>query len=205
MNLKEKLKGLKIDVTVSAVLMILLGVLFAVWPGQVTMAFARIIAVAVILVGAVLFLGRVTDTPVNMWALVGSLIVLLIGIWLFLSPQIIVSIIPIVVGVLLVIHGIQDLVMAAEVKRYNERRWWPIVIMGALSVIFGVICICNAFGIAKLTMVLIGIMLIYDGLSDMIIVHKVNRASKTVIDAEVISEQDVSEEPWETTEDKDKD
>ena len=203
MNLKEKLKGLKFDVTFSAVLMVLLGVLFALWPGQVTMAFARIIAVAVILVGVVLFLGRVTDTPANVWALVGSLILLLTGVWLFLSPQIIVSVIPIVIGVLLVIHGVQDLVMAAEVKRYNESRWWPIVIMGALSVVFGVICICNAFGIAKLTMVLIGIMLIYDGLSDMIIVHKVNRASKTVIDAEVISEQDVSEEPWETPEDKD--
>lgn len=192
--MKEKWKNLKIDVTLSAVLAVLIGVLFVIWPGQITMAFGRIVAIVVILAGAVLLLGRVTDTPVNFWGVIGSAIVLLVGIWLFISPQVIASLLPIVVGVLLVVHGVQDVVMAAETRKYQADRWWIAAAMGAVSIVFGVICICNAFNIVKLTMVLIGIMLIYDGLSDMFIVHKVNRAAKSVIDSEIVREEDADDD-----------
>lgn len=192
--MKEKWKNLKIDVTLSAVLAILIGVLFVVWPGQITLVFARIIAVAVIVAGAVLLVGRVTDTPVNFWGVIGSAIVLLVGIWLFISPHIIASLLPIVIGVLLVVHGVQDLTMAAEAKRYQANRWWIAAAMGAVSIVFGIVCICNAFSLVKLTMVLIGVMLIYDGVSDMFIVYKVNRAAKNVVDSEVLREEDITDE-----------
>lgn len=58
--MKEKWKNLRIDVTFTAVLAVLLGVLFVVWPGQITIFFSRILAAAVMIAGAVLFLGRIT-------------------------------------------------------------------------------------------------------------------------------------------------
>lgn len=192
--MKEKWKKLKIDVTLSAVLAVLIGIMFIVWPGQITLVFGRIIAVAVIVAGAVLLLGRVTDIPVNFWRVIGAAIVLLVGIWLFVSPQIIASILPIVIGVLLVVHGVQDLTMAAEAKKYQAGRWWTAAALGALSIFFGVICICNAFRIVELTMIFIGIMLIYDGVSDMFIVHKVNRAAKDIVDSTIVREEDAEDE-----------
>ena len=41
--------------TFTAVLAVLLGVLFVVWPGQITIFFSRILAAAVMVAGAVLF------------------------------------------------------------------------------------------------------------------------------------------------------
>ena len=66
-------------------------------------------------------------------------------------------------------------------------------VLGAVSILFGVICICNAFGIAKLTMVLIGLMLIYDGVTDMLIVSRGHRAEKNVLDADILREEDVED------------
>ena len=183
--MKEKWKNLRIDVTFTAVLAVLLGVLFVVWPGQITIFFSRILAAAVMIAGAVLFLGRITARPVSLWSVIGSGILFLVGLWLFLSPTIIASIIPIVIGVFLLVHGIQDVVMAAELRQYEA--------LGAVSILFGVICICNAFGIAKLTMVLIGLMLIYDGVTDMLIVSRVHRAEKNVLDADILREEDVED------------
>ena len=53
--MKEKWKNLRIDVTFTAVLAVLLGVLFVVWPGQITIFFSRILAAAVMIAGAVFF------------------------------------------------------------------------------------------------------------------------------------------------------
>lgn len=191
--MKEKWKNLRIDVTFTAVLAVLLGVLFVAWPGQITIFFSRILAAAVMVAGAVLFLGRVTDRPVNLWSVIGSGILFVVGLWLFVSPTIIASIIPIVIGVFLLVHGIQDVVMAAELRQYEAPRWKVAAVLGAISILFGVVCICNAFGIAKLTMVLIGMMLIYDGVTDMLIVFRVRRARKDVVDADILHEEDLSD------------
>lgn len=191
--MKEKWKNLRIDVTFTAVLAVLLGVLFVAWPGQITIFFSRILAAAVMVAGAVLFLGRVTDRPVNLWSVIGSGILFVVGLWLFVSPTIIASIIPIVIGVFLLVHGIQDVVMAAELRQYEAPRWKVAAVLGAISILFGVVCICNAFGIAKLTMVPIGMMLIYDGVTDMLIVFRVRRARKDVVDADILHEEDLSD------------
>ena len=44
-----------------------------------------------------------------------------------------------------------------------------------------------------LTMVLIGLMLIYDGVTDMLIVSRVHRAEKNVLDADILREEDVED------------
>ena len=65
--------------------------------------------------------------------------------------------------------------------------------MGIFNIVLGVLCICNAFGLVKIGLILIGLMLIFDGLSDMFIVHKVNRATKDVVDTDITREEDVED------------
>ena len=65
--------------------------------------------------------------------------------------------------------------------------------MAILNIVLGVLCICNAVGLVKLGMILIGIMLIYDGLSDMFIVHKVNKASKEFVDSTILHEENLDD------------
>ena len=188
----DKLKSIKIDVTLAAVLSVVLGVLLVIWPATVITVLARVIAIILMVSGIVSLIPRLMDEVKSYTSIIVSLLITLIGLWMFLSPQAVASIIPIAIGVLLVVHGVQDLSLALEGKKTKAHNW-SIPLMALLNIVLGVLCICNAFGLVKLGMILIGIMLIYDGLSDMFIVHKVNKASKEFVDSTILHEENLDD------------
>lgn len=189
--MKEKIKELKLNVTFSAVLSIIIGILLLIYPEASISAIGRIVAIIVIIAGIAIIVSQVIEFGMNiMGSLVGGVITV-IGIWMFVSPQAILSIIPIAIGVLLVVHGLQDLALAIEgIKAKAERGWIPIII-AVVNILLGFVCIANAFGFINLAFRIIGIMLIFDGLTDFGIVHQVRKASKDVIDSSIISEEDI--------------
>lgn len=189
----DKLKSIKLDVTLAAVLSVVLGVLLVIWPGTVIAVLARVIAIILMGSGIVALIPRLLDEVKSVTSIIVSLLITLIGLWMFLSPQAVASIIPIAIGVLLVVHGVQDLALALEGRRTKAHNWWSIPLMATLNIVLGILCICNAFGLVKLGMILIGIMLIYDGISDMFIVHKVNKASKEFVDSTIIHEENIDD------------
>lgn len=189
----DKLKSIKLDVTLAAVLSVVLGVLLVVWPGTVITVLARVIAIILMGSGIVALIPRLLDEIKSVTSIIVSLLITLIGLWMFLSPQAVASIIPIAIGVLLVVHGVQDLALAFEGRRTKAHNWWSIPLMAILNIVLGILCICNAFGLVKLGMILIGIMLIYDGISDMFIVHKVNKASKEFVDSTILHEENIDD------------
>lgn len=189
----DKLKSIKLDVTLAAVLSVVLGVLLVIWPGTVIAVLARVIAIILMGSGIVALIPRLLDEVKSVTSIIVSLLITLIGLWMFLSPQAVASIIPIAIGVLLVVHGVQDLALALEGRRTKAHNWWSIPLMAILNIVLGILCICNALGLVKLGMILIGIMLIYDGISDMFIVHKVNKASKEFVDSTIIHEENIDD------------
>ena len=85
---------------------------------------------------------------------------------------------PIVIGVILAVHGVQDVKMALESKNGGYDRWWIMLIIAIISIAIGVLCIVNAFGMVKLAMQFVGAALIYDGISDLWVVTKTVRTVK---------------------------
>ena len=116
----DKLKSIKIDVTLAAVLSVVLGVLLVIWPATVITVLARVIAIILMVSGIVSLIPRLMDEVKSYTSIIVSLLITLIGLWMFLSPQAVASIIPIAIGVLLVVHGVHDLSLALEGKNYHE-------------------------------------------------------------------------------------
>lgn len=170
-KLREAMKRVKLHITVSAVLTVLLGVVLVIWPGETAETFARFFGFLILLVGFVLLL---TALAAFRPALIGALILLAVGIWALANPRALSSILPVAAGVLLITHGVQDLVMLPALKRVEAAKYGVTILFALLSIVFGVVCIARAFGVIKVMMVVIGLMLIYDGISDMIIVRKYN-------------------------------
>ena len=141
----------------------------------------------------VLLLPQIFDADRSYLSIIVAILIAMIGLWMFFSPKLVASIIPIAIGVLLVVHGVQDLSMAIEGKKNKANNWWSIILMAVLNIVLGVLCIGNAFGLVEIGMMLIGIMLIYDGISDMFIVHKVNKAAKDVVDSTITREENVDD------------
>ena len=166
--MKETLKRIKADIIVSALLCIALGIVLLVWPAETIDVFCKILAVGLIIMGGVDIASYFMNRSIHPFAGALGLIVLLIGIWIFLRPESIVSLIPIVIGVKL----------AVETKRNGYGKWWSMLIIAAVSLVFGVLCIVNAFGMVKLALQFIGIALIYDGISDLWVANRAVHAAK---------------------------
>lgn len=176
--MKELLKRIKADVILSAVLCIAIGVALFVWPGEVIGIFCKVLAAGIIIMGIVDMVSYFAAKMLHPFSGILGLLLLLVGIWIFLRPESVVSLIPIVIGVILAVHGLQDLKLAIEAKDHGYERWWSMLIIALISLTFGVLCIINAFGLVKFATKLIGIALVYDGISDLWVVNRTVHAAK---------------------------
>jgi uncharacterized membrane protein HdeD (DUF308 family) len=176
--MKDFFKRIKADYLISSLLCVALGVVFIVWREATINALGMVLAIIMIVIGAVylcsFFLNIVTN---GLSAAIGA-VVLLLGIWVLIQPGIIMSLIPIVIGVLLLCHGIRGMKESWESKNYGYSAWGVGAAFSAISLVLGIICIVDAFGVLELASVVIGIALIYNGLSNIWIAVHSTKAEK---------------------------
>lgn len=171
---------MKADIVVSALICVALGVILLIWPDKTIDIFCKILAIGLIILGVADMVSFFMDKRIHTFAGALGLIVFLVGIWVFIRPESVVSLIPIVIGVILCVHGIQDLKLAMETKGNGYDKWWSMLIIAAISLVFGVLCIVNAFGMVKLALQFIGIALIYDGISDLWVANRAVHTAKAM-------------------------
>lgn len=195
--MKELAKRLKMDVIISAFVGIGLGVVLILWPIEVTTAVCRTIGAVIAVLGAVRIAGYIVHREEkHSIHLLFGLVLLLVGMWIFLKPHSIQGILFIGIGAALFVHGLEDFKYALEAKRSGYESWAILILMSLLGMAFGIICIVDCFGIISITLSFVGIVLIYDGITDLWIVSRVVRAAKVV--GEKIEEMQKEAEAVET-------
>lgn len=175
------LKKIKANVVISALLCIALGVVLVIWPGMS-------VQVACMAIGAVLILNGISrlvnfifgkdDSLFSQMNLIMGIIITVIGVWILLQPDKIIAMIPILVGIIIIIHGINNLQQAVNLCKSQYDKWWVALLLGLLTIGFGILLICNPFQAIDTLVMFIGIFLIYDGVSDIWIVSRVSRTAK---------------------------
>lgn len=174
--MREFLKTLRAQVMVSALFSILLGLAFIIWPLKITSIICRVMALLILVMGAGQLI-RYSNHRKSVSGIAGILEVL-IGLWIFVKPVYIVELIPVIIGIILLIHGIQDASMAMESKNSGSTNWWFGMLCAVLNIVFAVILICDSVGVVQVGMMFIGFILLYDGLSDLIVAIRVNQKIK---------------------------
>ena len=194
--MKEKIKGLRLNITISAVISIIIGVLLMAFPTETTEFLSRIIAGIIILAGVAIIISQVFENSKNVMGIVVGAILAILGIWMFMFPKdnIFINIIPIAIGVILVVHGVQDLGMAFEVLRSKRGGSLLLFIGAVVNIVLGLLCIAMAFKIIETIMLLIGLMMVFDGVTDIFFVHKVRKSTSAMIVDSTIVEEEVVEE-----------
>lgn len=174
------LKKIKANVIVSSLFVILLGVVLVFWPDLSV----RIVCMAI---GAVLVLGGISRLYNFIFSRDGSLfsqmnlimgiVITGIGLWIFLKPDTIIAMIPILVGIIIIIHGANNLQQAVSLYQSRYDKWWIALLLGLATVGFGILLICNPFKAVDTLIMFIGIFLIYDGVSDIWIISRISYAA----------------------------
>ncbi len=191
-NFIEKLKAIRLHITATALACVILGFIFLIWPEAVTNFIAVAVGIILIAIGGIYVISKLINQENKFTGMLVGFIVLILGVWILVHPTSAASIIPIVIGVVLVASGVQELRLSFAAKNVDATKWGWMIVGSVVTIIFGIICICMAFAILKTAMRLLGLFLIYDGVSSMVMVRHVNVAER-VVDSVVTKEEDVDD------------
>lgn len=169
------LKSIKYNLLSSAVLCILLGIVLLVYPDTSLTIVCRAVGVIVLITGLG-FVGSYLRVGKTRWfgkvELVFGSIFAILGGFIVLYPLGIISIVPLVFGILLVYHGIANMKQAFELRQYKDNGWWLPVLIAASTIALGVVIMRNPFGTIEMLMRIIGVCILYDGLMNTMLVGR---------------------------------
>lgn len=176
--MKELFKQIRGEFLLSSIVCIVLGIVLIIWGDAVLLMMGRGFGAIFVLVGVVNLASFFLNSMSNIVTGFLGAVVSVIGIWVMLDPGMVAKIIPIVLGVLLVFHGVKAVMVALESKKFGDERWWAGAILGAVSIVLGVLCIVSAFQIMTLAVALIGVALVYNGVSNIWLLVRANKVAK---------------------------
>lgn len=97
-----------------------------------------------------------------------GIIGVLAGVIILVGKTIIISMIPIIIGIWLIVKAIIKLQIGLNLKSLEQKSWLEIFIMALVSFAFGVLVLLNPFGTAITVTVISGVFLLITAISDII-------------------------------------
>lgn len=177
--MRELIKKLKLEIIMSALLALVLGVVFVVYPVESVITISRVISGIIIFFGIIQIVIALSYGRFTHFSVLVGVVFIAIGAWMFLFPEKVVGLIPLLMGLLMIAHGIVGFRYMAMAIQSGYSKWWIMLLLSAISIIFGVICALNAFEIVEFAMMLVGFGLIYDGIVDIWIVIRASFAARS--------------------------
>lgn len=176
------LKKIKWDMIASSVICTALGVILVVFPNAVNEMITYVIAACMFGVSVIEFYNffkKNVETDFYRNDLVFGVAALVIGVVILAKRDLIISIIPIFLGIFIIISGVKKLQNSIDLIRLKINGWITVLVLSAINIIFGVIMVICASETAAVITVLIGVGLIYSGITDLFSTLWVtNRAKK---------------------------
>ena len=181
------LKELKWDALLKGALYVLLGVV-AFWiPETMEKTLAYLIAVVLILAGAVsmiCYLLRSAQDNYYRNDFLYGLVGIALGIIVLYKIELIISLVPVILGIMVLISGCAKLQDVIDMKRMNSGNWIVLLVIAGIDVLFGGLLIANPFKAATVLFRLIGVGLVFSGITDCVtIIYFADKFKRFVQDA----------------------
>lgn len=146
----------------------IIGIFLMIWPKSSLDTFAYIIGSALLVYGIFNFIDSFTINPIFcLPQMTSSVLSALLGILIFLNPNIFESLLPIVLGIFFIINGAFKSRMSFVLKKIDS-SWVLSLITSLLMIICGFILIINPRISAIMITTLMGIILMVYAISDII-------------------------------------
>ena len=155
-----------------------LGVVLVVWPDRSVRLMCTLLGAALLICGLVYILGwlvRRREGGISAFTLIPGVVLSGLGIWLMTSSDSVIALVQYVFGAVVIFHGVLDVQSSVSLMRQGAARWWLDLALSALTLALGTLILINPFGTFAALVTLIGLVLIYDGLSDLWIIHRLSR------------------------------
>ncbi len=193
------LKNRKANYTGSAIICIIVGLVLVIWPGTSTQVVCKVLGAVLLIYGAMQILMYILAKERSLYSqgmLLLGVIFAVVGAWILLKPEMIIAAVPVIMGIIIVMHGLHNAAQAIKLKSLNYEKWWLALLLGILTMALGGVLIYNPFKVVDTVVRVIGIFLVYDGISDIWIISRLfksKRAIPEVIEAEAVVVEETEE------------
>lgn len=196
-------KEMKWESILRGVLYVVLGLVALIVPQAMEKTLGYMIGIVLILAGAVSMIGYLLrDAYQNYYHddFVYGLIVIAIGVVVLYKIEVVIAMIPFILGILILASGCVKLQDAIDMKRLSYGNWIVMLALALINIVIGIVLMYNPFKAALLMFRVLGVCLILSGGSDIIVkVYFAVKFTKYKKNLEVEASQ-VEEIPKEETE-----
>lgn len=169
----DLLRRIRVNFVLTAILTLILGILLITSPGTAMRTVFLLVGWTLVISGAASLLTALLSKgqPVGQGDLVLGLVQVATGLVVLMRPGFLMSLAGIVVGFVLLIHGIHDIQHARESKALGY-EWKLSMGVGVAAVVMGVIVMVNPFSTLETLLRIAGIFLLVDGVADLLMVWR---------------------------------
>lgn len=177
-TIKNCIKELKDRFAISGIVTFAVGLLLLIYPAFTGRALCYLLAAVLIIKGLGGIIARYKAAGGNFIPLtmMGNVLTALLGLFVALRSDMVISLIPFVCGLFLLVSGISSLQKAFGLKSMNYAGWNHGLFFTIIKVVLAVIIIMNPFGTALTLTRFIGACLVYDGVSGLVTVFETAKA-----------------------------
>lgn len=173
----ETFRRIRSNMLLVAISSIAVGALLLVFPDTFFRIACYVIGGVMVGYGCLGILGCVRDHVMRLSAVFVSIIAIGFGVFVISQPVTIGSVFPFMIGLLLVLDGALNSWHGIVLHHHKYSGWLPILFLGIITVVIGGIMLFHPYSTAKMTFRLIAAALLYNGISDLIILIRMSFAA----------------------------
>ena len=179
----ETLKKMKLNYVIEAIVMIAIGAVLIFWTEASLLIMARALAILLIIAGVIFvfsyFLHKERSIVMSGGFAMG-VIIAAIGVWIFLKPDTFTDFIPKLFGVFILLSGLMNLGQTISLVSYRYSLWWISLVLAVGTIIMGAFLLFNPKDAKEIAVTIIGIFLVYDGITNLWTISRVSKYAKRV-------------------------
>ncbi len=152
------------------IISIVIGVVLILFPGEAMDLSLKVIGVVLLVAGVSgIILGIKSQGAYIAYTMSGAVTAIVAGIVCLLQPQLIKSVLPLILGIIILATGVFNIVNSINAKNAGASRWVASLVLALITVICGIVILFNLNQAANLLVTIIGIIFVYNGVSTLII------------------------------------
>lgn len=157
-------------IIISSLSCLVLGIITVIWPDKVSDALCYVLGATLTVYGLFNIIRFFTVGENNLYfEVIIGIIATAFGVFTLLSPSSVVSILFAIIATIIIIDSIMDIKNILFLRKLGMKYWWIIMLISIAVIALSVSTIIFPSFFGSLLFIILGIVLIYEGVSDIVL------------------------------------
>lgn len=154
-----------------AILTAVFGLILLIWPSLSSAVICYALSAGLLIFGIYRIITHFRKQPQSMplqHDFASGVMLVAVALFILLEPDLIISLLPVLLGLLLIMGAARELQFMVDLKRLHEGRWVMALVAALIQVILGILILWNPFATAMVLMQFIGVSVLIESISQIV-------------------------------------